>query len=462
MADASSPAEKRTNISQEQEDDLEGLWWENIGEEALAEVLDLPNSQANQTRTTPSLRTLRRKQKKDPEVWTTDIEDIIKSEDDVRNPTYSDHQVISVTGLCKALWCEYKYVYDRVRGQEETPAMKSGIEIHDALEAEVHDMEEVYTETKTDIMAIKLANMVVCMTEVITNGLTREMPLYGIVRTMGGDCLWFSGIIDEVRWTAAADLPERIPRASTPEMKTADMDDMMHIEDEEQWHGRTIENRSDLTDSTVTDKSTAAQPPPIVTGVVISDAKTRVSNTVPKPDSASMHSVKLQLNVYAIMWECMRKNELSWTELFARLGVDDQLPFCSSVQNALTRQGLGEHKRLGDLCGMVDGLASNLAPVSGLEAVWYAQNDQKRIGSHIWKEADLRSSVSWANAIVRKKMKFFNQKRPMTGVNMVNVWKCEYCGHRDSCAWRDKQARKLTERVAQHQQQPKENPPQYQ
>ncbi|KAF9531877.1 exonuclease V a 5' deoxyribonuclease-domain-containing protein [Crepidotus variabilis] len=131
--------------------------------------------------------------------------------------------VLSVTDLVAPTWCEVQYEYGlrgkRSRPIESRPASfqsasgniikveqpvaeknyvrtRQGLAIHKEFEREIRaETLQVDITTKETLWALRLVNMLACMTELLEGShLTREMPIFGILH---GRII--VGIIDEVR-----------------------------------------------------------------------------------------------------------------------------------------------------------------------------------------------------------------------------------------------------------------------
>ncbi|KAH9603211.1 hypothetical protein KSS87_003756 [Heliosperma pusillum] len=100
-----------------------------------------------------------------------------------------------VTDITATEWCEKQMEFGLLFGKPEiTSAMKAGIARHAKLEEEVTKKVEVRVETLEDIWALKFINFTICANQLMFEGLTRELPVVGLVQGV-----WMVGVIDELR-----------------------------------------------------------------------------------------------------------------------------------------------------------------------------------------------------------------------------------------------------------------------
>ncbi|XP_074303486.1 exonuclease V, chloroplastic [Silene latifolia] len=100
-----------------------------------------------------------------------------------------------VTDITATEWCEKQMEFGLLFGKPKiTDAMKAGIARHAKLEEEVTKKVEVRVETLEDIWALKFINFTICANQLMFDGLTRELPVVGLVQGV-----WMVGVIDELR-----------------------------------------------------------------------------------------------------------------------------------------------------------------------------------------------------------------------------------------------------------------------
>ncbi|CAM6083918.1 unnamed protein product [Calypogeia fissa] len=102
---------------------------------------------------------------------------------------------LSVTDFTASEWCEKQVEFSLNRGKpEQTPAMKAGSARHLELEKEVVTRVEIEIFTKEDTWAVRLLNFIGGARQLLSEGLTRELPVVGLV-----GATWVVGFIDEIR-----------------------------------------------------------------------------------------------------------------------------------------------------------------------------------------------------------------------------------------------------------------------
>lgn len=78
--------------------------------------------------------------------------------------------------------------------RKKTKAMEAGIARHAMLEAEVVKKVKVQVKSDEDRWALKLLNFIFGVKQLVLEGLTRELPVMGLV-----DGVWIAGVIDEIQ-----------------------------------------------------------------------------------------------------------------------------------------------------------------------------------------------------------------------------------------------------------------------
>lgn len=102
---------------------------------------------------------------------------------------------LSVTDFTASEWCEKQVEFSLNRGRPaQTPAMKAGSVRHVELEREVVTRVDIEIFTKEDSWAVRLLNFISGARQLLSEGLTRELPVVGLVGPA-----WVVGIIDEIR-----------------------------------------------------------------------------------------------------------------------------------------------------------------------------------------------------------------------------------------------------------------------
>ncbi|KAJ1483423.1 exonuclease V [Baffinella frigidus] len=111
-------------------------------------------------------------------------------------------KAVFVTELVAQEWCEMALdlTLRKDKGRvQQTAQMAAGSERHEEVEREVHTHVRVPVKTKEDTHAIKLINLKSAAHQLCTQGIAREVPVFGYVGgAEGEEGLWIAGIIDEL------------------------------------------------------------------------------------------------------------------------------------------------------------------------------------------------------------------------------------------------------------------------
>jgi len=87
--------------------------------------------------------------------------------------------VWSVTRLAGTQWCERQAWLQKKSGKRvQTLAMAAGSTIHEELEKEIHEVATIRTQSAEDRVAVHLLNLMQSCSELLSNGVTRETPVW--------------------------------------------------------------------------------------------------------------------------------------------------------------------------------------------------------------------------------------------------------------------------------------------
>lgn len=134
--------------------------------------------------------------------------------DDTLLHRFRSKRGLFVTDITKTEWCEKQmefslfseewknyeakpdtaFVYGG--GRRNSNPMKAGIDRHVQLEREVLEQVEVNVKSCEDYMALKLVNFINGVNQLLSDGLTRELPIISFDFAHG---IWIVGKIDEIR-----------------------------------------------------------------------------------------------------------------------------------------------------------------------------------------------------------------------------------------------------------------------
>ncbi|EXB98568.1 hypothetical protein L484_014412 [Morus notabilis] len=101
---------------------------------------------------------------------------------------------LSATDMTSTEWCEKRMEFILLGNRKVSRAMKIGIARHAELEEEVVKKVKIRVESDEDRWALKLLNFITGVNQLLSDGLTRELPL---ITCMEG--IWMVGVIDEIR-----------------------------------------------------------------------------------------------------------------------------------------------------------------------------------------------------------------------------------------------------------------------
>jgi hypothetical protein len=92
---------------------------------------------------------------------------------------------VFVTDMTAQAWCEAQLEANLSAETPavETDAMQAGTAIHDAKDAELHVRIPIATASREDGVAVRLLNTLLLLHELRLRGITRELPLFGVVRS---------------------------------------------------------------------------------------------------------------------------------------------------------------------------------------------------------------------------------------------------------------------------------------
>ncbi|KAI4976700.1 hypothetical protein ZWY2020_050307 [Hordeum vulgare] len=108
---------------------------------------------------------------------------------------FRERRALAVTDITATEWCDKQMEFVLEHGKpERTEAMKAGSDRHAQLEQEVIERVDIAVRSPEELWAVKFMNFIVGSNQLLFNGMTRELPVIGIVEGS-----WMVGIIDELR-----------------------------------------------------------------------------------------------------------------------------------------------------------------------------------------------------------------------------------------------------------------------
>ncbi|XP_031430018.1 exonuclease V isoform X2 [Clupea harengus] len=113
---------------------------------------------------------------------------------------------LSVTLLCEQSWCEMKVVFGLLRPlvkqkEMKKPEVKVGATIHLTRQLEIHDVVPIQVQSREDLEAIKLLNVMHMMSLLNEGQCVREFPVFGVL-----EGVFLMGVIDELSYNKGREL----------------------------------------------------------------------------------------------------------------------------------------------------------------------------------------------------------------------------------------------------------------
>ncbi|XP_065866434.1 exonuclease V, chloroplastic-like [Euphorbia lathyris] len=190
---------------------------------------------------------------------------------------YRKRSGLFVSDVTGAEWCQRKMAFILQSGERKisTKAMKVGVHHHKRKEKEVMKIEKVSVESDEDKWAVKFLNFITGVNQLLYEGLTRELPVFGLVHGV-----WLTGSVDEIR----------MPEAEG-------------------------ENRNPI----------------------LVDTKTRASNTL--PSEPQKRNGRLQVMLYKLLWDYLVAQRFQAKEFFDSYELDPNSVLSSDVRRITAAAG---------------------------------------------------------------------------------------------------------------------------
>lgn len=231
-----------------------------------------------------------------------------------------------MTDLLSNTWCEQQFEYYLVRGKKRTtPAMKAGTKIHKKLEREVHEVVPVKTKTPEDRFGLKLLNIIQGLRTLRETGMTRELPVFALVRGM-----FVRGIIDEISYTAPIEKVYSVRDGSSsadegdggvklPKMRGRKK------KEENEANSDDLKKQQSFMSNFIASTPTKAN----LNVAYISDCKTRFRDSL--PTTSQFQGTELQLMLYHFLLTTMASSVQSAAEIYLRSSPSSALADTSAV-----------------------------------------------------------------------------------------------------------------------------------
>jgi exonuclease V len=329
--------------------------------------------------------------------------------------------------------------------------MKQGTKVHQALEAQVHDVVPVDVTTREDGWGLRIWNVIQGLRTLRATGMTRELEVWGVV-----DGQVVNGVIDEIGVKCPdSELEEALELSKTqqdgakvrlpPEQKSIldyyDMPSQQH-DTANPWLGSLAPNNGP------TKK------------VYITDVKTRMAPSIPQ--GSSLKPTNIQLHLYHHLLVALATNNVPADAIFGRYKLNANATFTDGFiaaiaaleDNFISETSTGEnfaefnsrsdsvselsqHNSLTLLWSLMITEFARTIPSAAhvgniLQAEFRKQSDGSMIGNKVFpfEEGVLRGYIEDG-------MRWWKGEREAMGVDVEDAWKCGSCEFREGCRWRE-------------------------
>jgi exonuclease V len=336
--------------------------------------------------------------------------------------------------------------------------MKAGTKVHAELEAQVHDVVAVQTESKEDRFALRLWNTVVGLRTLRREGLTRELEVWG---TLGGEVV--VGVLDEISFQEPGEAEAEAEEAGGGEKKISVSGTQRSIED------YAINKRGDEQNGDGT--------PSTGRTVYITDVKTRGMKSL--PTGASLRPTWIQLMLYKRLLEALARNEVDADTIFARYDLRPLEPFTETFKRSMAVFGddgssdddseygnnddndaimsdppssaapppqseINTYTTLSSLWSlMISESATTISAISPLlRAEFRYSRTGELLGSHTFT-----FDANALDAYIKREMEWWRGEREPVGVEEEEAFKCRVCEFAEGCGWRRGKVEEARERA---------------
>eukprot|EP01057_Protomagalhaensia_wolfi_P001942 Protomagalhaensia_wolfi_Nauph_80__1941@NODE_221_length_3145_cov_1455_019961_g166_i0_p2_GENE_NODE_221_length_3145_cov_1455_019961_g166_i0NODE_221_length_3145_cov_1455_019961_g166_i0_p2_ORF_typecomplete_len439_score74_15Exo5/PF09810_9/1_4e51PDDEXK_1/PF12705_7/8_8e05Cas_Cas4/PF01930_17/3_5Cas_Cas4/PF01930_17/17_NODE_221_length_3145_cov_1455_019961_g166_i018203136 len=268
---------------------------------------------------------------------------------------------LSVTDFSSQLWCETQLEFTLKTGfRQETEAMREGIRRHEKLEQEDHEVVEVEVQTREDSLGLRLVNAIICFDDLLAqNRKVREVWI--LATPPQADCV-LRGIVDEFA-----------------------------IE-------RTGPDERDL--------------------LVIRDTKTRRDET--EPSLSQKRTSALQLQIYRLMMDWLRNDQIDWSIVWKAFKVDPSAPFEKEILKCYAPD-------LNSLCVVFTESLKRLPTLADYMVVEYDCNGK------LFKSDRIPYSEPTTSYALMDLLDWWEGRRSSCRLMAQERWKCRNCPFLSCC-----------------------------
>ena len=275
-------------------------------------------------------------------------------------------------------------------------AMDAGVQIHEELEEQVH--QKVYVkdlESREDLWGLRLLNVASGIQELKENGLTRELPVWGII-----DGVFVNGVIDEIS-------------AESPDAQNTTLDKFLNRPHQHQKFK-------------------------------ITDTKTRLSSRA-LPISQKL-SGEMQVMVYHHLLQNI-STDSKFTVLAEKMDLDIDAPFSDTFIaqtialflpfGIITADAFLESPTLRHTWNLLLPHLSTLSKslTSNLQITY-----RRQPSGTVMHENQFQMDEVKLQQHLHRIMAWWSGKRETTGVSVGEIFKCSICPFIEGCSWRSQKA----------------------
>jgi exonuclease V len=320
--------------------------------------------------------------------------------------------------------------------------MKKGSKIHKKLEDQLYDTVQVNIATKEDGWGLRLWNVIQGLRTLEKIGYTRELEVWGMI-----DGIPVNGVVDEVTIDCPdKELEARLDNRSNHGVKPLPAGQAT-LEQYLAGNGSTLHASTEAAESS-SSRSTRRK-------IYICDVKTRSARSL--PNAVAFRPTKMQLMLYHRLLGSLASNEVDFSILLGRYGLDGNRPFsdafiaqignldvtaagephASSQSSQSSLDLFLENNSLTQLWSLMIATFQRVLPLGKqslgrvLRAEYRSRDNGEVLGSRT-----LAMDDQVLDLYLNHELKWWKGERDPLGVVMEEAYKCNSCEFADLCDWR--------------------------
>lgn len=312
--------------------------------------------------------------------------------------------------------------------------MRTGSNIHQKLEDEVHTTVLIQVQTKEDRFGLRMWNTISGLRCLRETGLTRELEVWGVIE---GQVI--NGVIDEVSYECPdPDLEEKLER-----VKAQKSGGTVPLPKDQPSIAQAFA-RACGTDNSGNAWTGGLEPD---RQIYIADVKTRGVRS--KPSGASLRPTWMQLMLYRKLLESLSINTVDAETIFARYDLEPLEPFTEVFLHEIGDIGpeneAADFPNLLSLWSLLVTEMQLTIPPSSLSPILRAEFRYSKTGDVIGNEL-----VVYETDVVEKyiedEMAWWKGAREARGVEIEEAFKCRICDFAENCTWRQRKVDEAVEK----------------